>query len=162
MNNPTDNRSMRRPGGFQIRPAKSADAQGVAGCVKAAYGRYTERTGEQPVQVQRDYAQLIGDREVLVAHIESAIVGVLLLARTEKGFLLDEIAVVPACQGQGIGRALLEMAERAAVHQGFGSIYALVHPKMTESVALFTKIGYAEYENRSVDGDTRVYLRKRF
>jgi ribosomal protein S18 acetylase RimI-like enzyme len=156
------NRSLRRPGGFEIRPARPEDADAVAACVRAAYNHYVERIGRPPGPMLDDYAEVIRDRSVAVAHIDKAIVGVLVTASTEEGFLLENVAVVPACKGQGIGRALLEMAERAAVHQGFGSIYLYTHEKMTENRALYEKIGYVEYARREEQGLARVYMRKRF
>lgn len=155
-------RSERRPGGFQVRPAQAGDADAVASCVRAAYGHYVERIGKPPGPLLDDYAKVIRERDVSVAHIDGGIVGVLVTAKTEQGFLLENIAVVPACQGQGIGRALLEMAERLAVHQGFGSIYLYTHEKMTENQDLYRRIGYEEYDRREEQGLARVYMRKRF
>ena len=156
-----EHRSVRRPGGFGIRPAQHGDADAAAACVKAAYGHYVERNGKQPAPMLDDYARAIRECEVYVAFIDSAIVGVLVLAQAEEGFLLENIAVSPAVQGQGVGRALLELAERCAAKQGFGSIYLYTQDIMTENQALYAKIGYVEYARRTEAGLNRVYMRKR-
>jgi GNAT superfamily N-acetyltransferase len=79
---------------------------------------------------------------------------------TDEGFLIDVIAVLPQHQGTGLGRALLELAEREALRQGHDSIYLFTNEKMTENLALYRRIGYVEYKRESLDGRVRVYLRK--
>lgn len=157
-----EHRSVRRPGGFGIRPATPADADAVARCVKAAYAHYIERNGKTPAPMLDDYAKVIHEHEVYVAIIDEAIVGMLVLAKTDEGILLETVAVSPACQGQGVGRALLELAERSAAKQGFGSIYLYTQDIMTENLALYAKVGYVEYDRRTEAGLSRVYMRKRF
>lgn len=157
----SEHRSVRREGGFGIRRAVLADAEGVAACVKAAYQHYVARNGKMPAPMRDDYAAVIRTREAYVAFVDATIVGALVLAKTEEGFLLENIAVVPGLQKTGIGRALLELAERCAATQGFGSIYLYTQEAMAENRALYAKIGYVEYARRSEDGLDRVYMRKR-
>jgi ribosomal protein S18 acetylase RimI-like enzyme len=45
--------------------------------------------------------------------------GVLVLAETGEGFLLDNVAVSPQTQGRGIGKKLLEFAEQRAQAKGY-------------------------------------------
>jgi ribosomal protein S18 acetylase RimI-like enzyme len=92
---------------------------------------------------------------------DQEIVGVLVLAHTEEGFCLDNIAVRPDWQGSGIGRQLLQLAESEAGRQGFDSIYLYTNELMSENRALYRKIGYRDYDRRIVDGYRRVFLRKR-
>jgi GNAT superfamily N-acetyltransferase len=77
-------------------------------------------------------------------------------------FLLDVIAVEPLYQGNGVGKLFLEFAETEARRQGFASIYLYTHEKMIESQALYTRIGYVEYDRRVEHGLSRIYMRKKF
>jgi len=156
-----EHRSERRPGGVSVRPATRADAPAVAACVNAAYAHYVERNGKTPAPMLDDYAKILAAQESYVALVDGAVVGMLVLDKTDEGFLLETIAVAPACQGQGVGRALLELAERSAARQGFGSIYLYTQDVMTENLALYAKIGYVEYDRRTEGGLHRIYLRKR-
>ena len=86
--------------------------------------------------------------------------GVLVLAITGEGFLLENVAVDPSRRGSGLGRKLLELAEAEARREGFDSIYLYTHEKMTENLALYAKIGYVEFDRRTEKGLARVYMRK--
>ncbi len=137
-----------------------ADAGAVAACVNAAYRHYVERIGKAPGPMLEDYTQVITERQVLVADREGAILGVLVLAATGEGFLLENVAVYPLYQGGGVGRALLEIAESEARRQGYEAIHLYTHVEMTENQALYARIGYVEYDRRAEKGYARVYMRK--
>jgi ribosomal protein S18 acetylase RimI-like enzyme len=150
-----------RPGSWSLRPAAGSDAPQVEELVAAAYGHYLERLGGPPRPMTDDYQQVIRTRQVTVAERDGAIVGVIVLAVTDEGFLIDNVAVRPSDRGTGLGRALLEFAEAEARRAGFDSIYLYTHERMTENLALYSKIGYVEYERRSQGAFSLVYLRKR-
>ena len=145
---------------YSFRPAAAPDASKVAELVDAAYGHYVERIGVLPGPMTEDYAEVIGTRRVTVAEQHGAVDGVIVLAVTDEGFLVDNVAVHPGHRGRGLGRALLEFAEAEARRAGFDSIYLYTHEKMTENLALYAKIGYVEYERRSQGAFSLVYLRK--
>ena len=150
-----------QPGGYSFRPAGPSDASYVAGLVDAAYRHYVERIGMTPGPMTGDYEEVIRDYHVTVAERDAAIVGVIVLRVTDEGFLIDNVAVHPSQRGRGLGRALLELAEAEARSAGFDSVYLYTHEKMTENVALYSRIGYVEYGRRSQRGFTLVYMRKR-
>jgi GNAT superfamily N-acetyltransferase len=107
-----------------------------------------------------DYAKVIRERRVTVAESQGNIIAVLVLAVTEEGFLLENVAVDPSHQGKGLGRTLIELAETEARREGFESIYLYTHEKMMENQVLYAKIGYVEFDRREEKGLARVYMRK--
>jgi len=68
--------------------------------------------------------------------------------------------LTPPHRGTGLGRALLEFAEAEARRAGFDSLYLFTHEKMTENQAIYSKIGYVEYDRRSQGDFSLVYMRK--
>ena len=145
---------------YSFRSANEGDASAVAACVNAAYRHYVGRIGRPPGPMTEDYTKVIQERRVTVVESHRNIVGVLVLAVTEEGFLLDNVAVDPSHHGHGLGRTLIEFAEAEARREGFESIYLYTHEKMTENQALYAKIGYVEYDRRTEKGLARVYMRK--
>jgi len=108
-----------------------------------------------------DYACVIEQRDVTVAVCGAVIVGVLVLGQIDEGFRVFTVAVHPLFQKQGRGRTLLRLAETEAVLRGHDSVYLSTNEKMVESQALYSKIGYIEYDRRIEDGYSRIFLRKR-
>ena len=80
---------------------------------------------------------------------------------TRDEFWIDNVAVHPAHQGTGVGRALLAHAEVVAQSEGFDAVHLLTHERMTENLALYTRVGYVEYERRPPGSPVLVCLRKR-
>jgi L-amino acid N-acyltransferase YncA len=68
--------------------------------------------------------------------------------------------VHPSRRGTGIGKALLQFAEGEARRAGFDSVYLYTHEQMTENLALYSRIGYVEYDRRSQGAFSLVYMRK--
>lgn len=134
----------------------------VADLVKAAYEHYVERIGRLPGPMTEDYVEVIHSRQVTVAERSGTIAGVIVLTVTDEGFLIDNVAVHPSRRGTGLGRALLEFAETEARRAGYDSVYLFTHEKMTENLALYSRIGYVEYDRRSRGDFSLVYMRKHF
>jgi N-acetylglutamate synthase-like GNAT family acetyltransferase len=143
-----------------LRPATEADVAAITHLVDAAYRPYVERIGMRPGPMGEDYREVVRNLQVTVAESEGALVGVLVLGTTPDGFLIHNVAVHPAHRGEGLGRALLELAESEARKAGFDSIYLFTHEGLLESRALYERIGYVEYERRPLEGFSLVFMRK--
>ena len=143
-----------------LRPALPSDAPGVAACVCEAYVHYIERIGKQPGPMLEDYSVVITEAIVYVAAQGDRVVGAIVLKTTEEGFYVDNVAVRPSATGTGVGRLLLQHAESEARQRGYASIYLATHELMVENRALYSRVGYLEYDHRLVNGYPRVFFRK--
>jgi len=146
----------------RLRAATEAEAPRLRELIRSAYGHYVERMGFEPRPMTEDYAEVMTRFDVLAADRGGEIVGLILLGPGEEGFVIDNVAVDPASRGSGVGRLLLERAEEGAREAGFDSIYLYTHETMTESIALYERIGYVEYARRPMppDGSKVVFMRK--
>lgn len=151
---------MTETGACSLRAAKASDAPAIASLVELAYGHYVERIGFAPRPMQDDYTQVIRSSQVTIAEDQAAIIGVIVLNADPEGFFIDNVAVHPSHRGRGVGRILLRFAEDEARRAGFDSIYLYTHEKMTENIALYSRIGYEEYDRRRKDGFSLIYMRK--
>ncbi len=144
-----------------IRPAQTEDLEQITACVTAAYEHYIPRIGKPPGPMLDDYAEIVAQHSVWVAVAGDRVAGVVVLMEKADGILLDNIAVHPTYQGQGIGRRLMDVAEDAARRRGYAEIELYTHVKMAENVAIYEKMGYVETARRTVRGYARIYMRKR-
>jgi len=99
----------------EIRRAGVADLPAVTALVREAYAPYVPRIGREPAPMTADYAALLEAAEVWVATDgDRGVIGVLVLHTQTDSLFLENVAVAPAAQGRGVGRALIEHAERRA------------------------------------------------
>ncbi len=139
-----------------IRPARPDDVAAIRSLVAAAYAPYHARIGRPPAPVTADHGALVGRGMVHVATDGPSLVGVLV---AWPGFV-ENVAVDPAHQGRGVGRALLALAERMTIAAGLREIRLYTNEAMTENLAMYPKLGYVETGRRVEEGYRRVFFRK--
>ena len=145
-----------------IRRAKPEDRATVEAIVQDAYGIYIERIGKPPGPMLDDYARLIADGAVSVLEdADAAIAAIIVLLAKPDHLLLDNIAVRPDRQGQGLGRQLIGFAEAEARRLGFTELRLYTHETMTENIALYTRLGFVETGRGHEAGYDRVFMTKR-
>jgi GNAT superfamily N-acetyltransferase len=145
----------------ELRPARPADVPELREVAEAAYARYTPRIGRPAAPVSADYAGAVGRGEVWVAAGDRQILGLLVLIERPGHLLLENVAVRPAAQGQGIGSRLLELAEREAARLGLAEIRLYTNAAMTENLAYYPRHGYVRTHRAEQDGFQRVFFAKR-
>jgi N-acetylglutamate synthase-like GNAT family acetyltransferase len=142
------------------RKARRGEAGAVTGVVRAAYIHYVARIGREPVPMSADYAALIEADSVWVAELAGEIIGVLVLGARPDHVLIENVAVSPAAQGTGVGKCLLDLAEREAVAAGVGEIRLYTNEAMTENLAYYPRRGFVETHRSIEHGFRRVFFRK--
>lgn len=143
-----------------LRRATIADLDSIRACVEAAYCPYVAEIGREPEPLWADYEASVRSERVTVAVSGDELIGILVVEPTAEGLLLENVAVVPQRQGQGVGKALLLLAEAEARRHGLSTVYLYTNEKMVASLSLYQRIGYIEYVRRRECGLARVYLRK--
>ncbi len=145
-----------------IRLAQPNDCAAVTACVRQAYMPWVERVCREPAPMIADYARLIAEGSVYVLRDPSAdeARGVLVLQRAERTLWIENVAVHPSYQHAGVGRRLLDFAERRAAVGGLNDVQLYTHERMLENIRLYERIGYREVERRQEHGFRRVFMRK--
>src|SRR3954451_21354195 len=143
---------------MQIRPAVPDDAAAVDELVQRAYSHYVGRIGRRPGPMDDDYVEKVERGHVFVAVEASDVIGLIVLIEEPDHLLVENVAVEPERQSQGIGRALLAFAEAAAVEAGLTTIRLYTHAAMTENLAFYPRLGYTEVDRRTDNGFERVFF----
>ncbi len=144
-----------------LRPAHPEDAEALSALIDAAYGHYVARIGKPPGPMLENYAQIIIEHEAWVVPGEPGdLAAALVLVPADGHLLVQNVAVAPVQQGRGIGRALLEFAASRAAQLGVPEMRLYTHEKMTENIALYTRLGWEETHRAVEDGFARVFFRK--
>jgi ribosomal protein S18 acetylase RimI-like enzyme len=144
-----------------IRRARPDDLAAVEAVVVAAYGTYIGRIGKPPGPMQDDYRALIAAGAVsVIEEPKGAIGGLIVLLPKPDHLLLDNVAICPERQGQGLGRRLIDFAESEARRLGYTDLRLYTHEKMTENIRLYKRLGFAETGRGHEAGYDRVFMRK--
>src|SRR3954451_6820934 len=143
----------------EIRPAVEADVPTVKALTDAAYRHYIERIGRVPQPMERDHAANVAAGQVFVTG--DPVTGLVVIEERDDHLYLDNLAVHPDAQGQGVGRRLLDFVEARARELGLPEVRLYTHAMMWENQQIYPKFGYEVVERR-VDGPyDRVHYRKR-
>ncbi len=99
----------------EVRRARADEIDVVRAIVDEAYSPYVARIGMRPGPMDDDYVAELRDGLVDVVEHDGEILGLIVLMDDSDTLLVQNIAVRPASQGRGVGRALLAHADRTAV-----------------------------------------------
>jgi GNAT superfamily N-acetyltransferase len=142
------------------RPADHGDVDVLRRIAAAAYQPYVAGIGRAPAPMAADYAQVVRDGQAWVAVRDGQVTGFVVLVAQPGYLLLENVAVLPAAQGRGIGGRLLGLAEQHARSLGLGEIRLYTNEAMTENLAYYPRRGYTETHRAEQDGFRRVFFRK--
>ncbi len=145
-----------------IRPARPEEAATLRALVRAAYARWVPLVGREPAPMADDYAARIaaGEAWILPAPDGSPL-GALVMEDAADALLIDNIALAPAAQGQGLGRALMAFTEAEARRRGRRALRLYTHAAMAANIRLYARLGFVETHRAEEDGFDRVFMEKR-
>ncbi|WP_199486523.1 MFS transporter [Actinomadura logoneensis] len=141
----------------EIRLAVPSDRPAVERIVQAAYAPWTEVIGTPPLPLGSDYAALIEAGRV---HVLDDLSGLIVLIPEDGRLLVDNVAVDPSRQGEGLGRRLLDHAEEQARALGLPALRLITNEKMTSNIARYERRGYRETGREEIQGRHAVHMAK--
>src|SRR5215469_13575828 len=92
---------------MQIRRAHSQDAAAVRELVREAYAQWIPVIGREPMPMKADYERAVRDHEIDLLYADGELVGLIEVIANADHLFIENIAVVPRRQGQGLGHYLL-------------------------------------------------------
>jgi N-acetylglutamate synthase-like GNAT family acetyltransferase len=150
-----------RSGEPRLRRATPDDAPAIRELVDAAYGHYVQRIGRLPRPMVADHAAAIRDHDVFVLDDGCEIAGVLDLIPAPDHLYVENVAVRPSRQGEGLGRRLLDHAESEARLRGLPEIRLVTNVRFSENRAIYARRGFEEVGLVPTETTPIVELRKR-
>ena len=146
---------------IRLRPAEPADAAAISDIVRAAYAKWVPMIGREPLPMRADYDKAVAEHPFDLAVEEDRIVGMIETMLAEDHLWIENVCVAPLAQGRGIGRLLLEQAERRAIEADRSELRLLTNGAFEANVSLYKRHGYVIDREEPFMGGMTVYMSKR-
>src|SRR6516164_5369183 len=118
-----------------IRKATAEDAARIGAIARAAYAKYVPRIGREPPPMVADFAAEVAAGRVVVIEMARAVDGYMIAWPETDAYFIDNIAIDPARQGEGLGRQLIDHAIGEARHFHLSAIQPYTNVTMAENLS---------------------------
>ena len=144
-----------------LRRATPADGAAVRDLTRTAYAKWVPVIGREPKPMTVDYEVAIRDHVVDMLHLGGEPVALIEMRPERDHLLIVNVAVSPAFQGRGYGRALLAHAEEVTRFLGLEGMRLYTNGLFTENLKLYERVGYrVDREEFSPQFGVAVYMSK--
>jgi ribosomal protein S18 acetylase RimI-like enzyme len=152
---------MSEPLQMEFRRATPQDSGVIRDLVRAAYARWIPVIGREPMPMKADYELAVREHQIDLLSSDGKAIALIETMLRPDHLWIENIAVHPDRQGNGLGRHLLAHAERKAAESGRAEIRLLTSAAFESNVALYEKVGYVIDRREPFMGGTTVYMSKK-
>ncbi|MDL2403167.1 GNAT family N-acetyltransferase [Rhizobium mayense] len=145
---------------FLLRTATMEDVQAIRSLTREAYSKWVPLIGREPLPMTADYAEAVRSHRIDLLDIDGALAALIEMIPQADHLLIENVAVLPAYQGRGLGRKLLAHAEDVATSLGHREIRLYTNKRFAENVQLYLKTGYEIDREEPFKGSFIVHMRK--
>jgi ribosomal protein S18 acetylase RimI-like enzyme len=145
---------------IQIIRATPADAPVVRQLVRDACAKWVPILGREPLPMLADYDLAVREHEVDLAYVEGALAALVEMILHPDHLFIENIAVAPAHQGRGLGKALMAHAEGRARTLGMAQLRLLTAHVMEGNIRFYQSLGFQIDRTEPFMGGFTVYMTK--
>src|SRR5216683_6072127 len=127
-----------------IRGATTDDVARIGAIARAAYAKYVPRIRREPAPMLADFAAEIAADHVVVIETAGMVAGYMVAWCETDAYFIDNIAVEPLRQGQGLGRQLVDHAVCEARRLRLPALRLYTNVAMTENLSMYDHLGFVE------------------
>ena len=159
---PNPSQASKDAGHKTVRRANAADAVTVRELTRAAYAKWVPILGREPRPMTADYDAALREHLIDLLHVGGEAVALIEMAPKPDHLLIVNVAVVPAQQGRGHGRALMAHAEEVARSLNLPEVRLYTNALFAENLRLYSRLGYrVDREEQHPQFGVAVHMSKR-
>jgi ribosomal protein S18 acetylase RimI-like enzyme len=143
-----------------IGKAAPGDLPAIVAIAEAAYTPYIARIGKRPAPMDADFTGAMERGELFVLAAGEDLAGYIVTFPKDGAQFVENVAVAPQLQGQGLGRRLLDFAEAEALRNSLVRMFLYTNVHMTENLEYYPSLGYKEYKRAVEDGFEGCFSKK--
>lgn len=125
-----------------LRTAVPADAAAIRDLTRAAYAKWVPVIGREPKPMGADYEAAVLNHRFDLLAVDGVLAALIETIDEGDHLLIENVAVSPDQQGQGLGRRLLAHAEGLALARGYRRIRLYTNQRFEENITLYSRLGY--------------------
>ena len=145
---------------IEIRPAEPREAESIRSIVRAAYAKWVPLIGREPMPMRADYEQALTKHRFDLAVEGAEIRGLIETLAHDDHIWIENVAVAPEAQGQGIGQLLFAHIEQRAAEAGLPHLRLLTNGAFEANLTLYKRLGFVVDRVEEFMGGTAVYMSK--
>jgi len=108
-----------------------------------------------------DFDAEIAAHRIVVIEMAGKVSGYMIAWPEADAYFIDNIAVDPACQGEGLGRRLMEYAVAEADRFRLRALRLYTNVLMIENLSMYAHLGFVEtHRGATEQGFNVVYMRR--
>jgi ribosomal protein S18 acetylase RimI-like enzyme len=144
----------------ELRRADPQDAEMIRDLVRAAYAQWIPILGREPMPMKADYERAVREHQIDILSKDGRMLGLIETMLRPDHLWIENIAVRPDSQGNGLGQRLLAHVERKAAEAGYTEARLLTSAAFRANIALYTSLGFVIDRHEPFMGGTTVYMSK--
>ena len=145
---------------IELRRGVASDAGAIRTLTRTAYAKWVPLIGREPKPMTADYDAALRDHRFDLLYVDGALAALIETISQPDHLLIENVAVLPAFQGRGLGRKLLAHAEGLAAAQGYGEIRLYTNQRFAENVELYRRVGYRVDREETGERGVTVHMSK--
>ncbi|CAN5596060.1 GNAT family N-acetyltransferase [soil metagenome] len=143
-----------------LRTAVPADATAIRDLTRAAYAKWVPLIGREPRPMLADYEAAVRKHRFDLLYVAGELAALIETLDEGDQLLVENVAVSPSHQGQGLGTRLMAQAEVVARGLGHGRIWLYTNQRFEENIRLYSRLGYRIDSEEPIGDAVRVSMSK--
>jgi GNAT superfamily N-acetyltransferase len=143
-----------------VRSAEATDADAIRALTREAYAKWVPVIGREPKPMTADYVDAVGRHRFDLLYVGDTLAALIETITERDHLLIENVAVSPRFQRQGLGRRLMAHAEQVALSVGYGEVRLYTNKLFAENVRLYGRLGYRLDREETFTGGVVVHMSK--
>ena len=144
----------------ELREAKASDVSAIRELARAAYAKWIPVIGREPKPMGADYEAAVHEHRFDLLHCDGRLAALVETIMHPDHLLIENLAVLPACQGLGLGRRLMAHVENLAATLGFAEVRLYTNKLFAKNIAFYAGLGYRVFREEEFRGGIAVHMSK--
>ncbi len=145
---------------LSLLPAIAEDADAIRSLTREAYSKWVPVIGREPKPMTADYVEAVKNHRIDLLYLDGKLVALIEMILEADHLLIENVAVSPGFQGNGLVRKLMAHAEQVAASLGHSETKLYTNKLFAKNVQFYQKLGYGVDREEDFKGGFVAHMSK--